>query len=122
MTPAPTSAVVDQSLASAPSNDVFTVPQNLNEFGRGGGFTDTSTFRFDERRSEAPTPIEAMQEWLNNNRARVSEADNSPPQELRIWAAANKERLMQELNVSLPELVQLVNAGQLNDMYNESLR
>jgi len=114
-------APVDQSLTSAPPNKVFTAPQNLDEFGRGGGFTDTSTLRFDERRSEEPTPIEAMREWLNNNRAQVSQADNSPPQGIRNWAAANKERLMQELNVSLSELVQLVNSGQLNAMYNESL-
>jgi len=114
-------APVDQSLTNAPSNDVVIAPQDLDEFGRGGGFTDSSTFRFDERKSEAPTPIEAMREWLNNNSARVSGADNSPTQGVREWAAKNKERLMQELNVSLSDLMQMANTGQLNAMYNESL-
>ena len=121
VTPAPISAVVDQSLTNAPSNDVVIAPQNPDEFGRGGGLTDTSTFRFDERRSEELTPIEAMREWLNNNSARVSGADNSPTQGVREWAARNKERLMQELNVSLSDLIQMANTGQLNAMYNESL-
>ena len=114
-------APVDQSLTNAPSNNVVIAPQDLDEFGRGGGFTDSSTFRFNERRSEALTPIEAMQEWLDNNSARVSGADNSPTQGVREWAARNKERLMQELNVSLSGLMQMANTGQLNAMYNESL-